>query len=130
MTPASARQPVIVDTCVWVEHAHNEVETLRRLCAESRALIHPDVLGEVMLGCGNDRDLLVKRIRLLPGIDRPPQAEIETLVQHHAIACKRVGWVDAVLLCTAMIDPRRPSVLTFDRRLLREAIRLGVAFAA
>jgi len=100
---------VIVDTCVWVEHAHNEVETLRRLCAESRALIHPDVLGEVMLGCGDDRDLLVQR---------------------HAIACKRVGWVDAVLLCTAMIDPRRPAVLTFDRRLLREAIRLGVAFAA
>jgi hypothetical protein len=35
-----------------------------------------------------------------------------------------------VLLCTAIADPRRPSLLTFDRKLLREAIRLGVAFAA
>ena len=129
MTVDSVAKPVLVDTCVWVEHVHREVDVLRRLCAESRALIHPDVLGEVMLGCSEERDLLVKRLRLLPGIDRPPQADIESLVQHHAIACKRVGWVDAVLLCTAMLDPRRPVVLTFDRRLLREAIRLGVAFA-
>lgn len=128
---ASAKgRPVLIDTCVWVEHIRREVGVLTRLCAEQRALVHPDVMGEVILGCGEDREEILAEIRLLPGIDRPPQAEIETLVQRHAIACKRVGWVDAVLLCTAMIDPRRPTVLTFDRRLLREAIRLGVAFAA
>jgi predicted nucleic acid-binding protein len=130
LTEHGATGPVIVDTCVWVEHAQREVELLHRLCADSRAVIHPDVLGEVMLGCGQERDLLTKRLRMLPRVGRPRQEDIEAFVERHAVACKRVGWVDAVLLCTAMIDDHRPTLLTFDKRLMREAIRLGVAFAA
>lgn len=123
-------RPVIVDTCVWVAHMQQEVESVNRLMGQSRAVIHPDVLGEVMLGCSEERPLVVQRLRFLPSIDRPAQRILESLVEQHAVACKRVGWVDAVLLCTAIADPRRPSLLTFDRKLLREAIRLGVAFAA
>jgi predicted nucleic acid-binding protein len=122
--------PVILDTCVLVEHFKSEVQSVTRLIANGRAVIHPDVLGEVMLGCGEEREEIVEEIRLLPMIQRPPQTTLESLVEQHAVACKRVGWVDAVLLCTAIADPRRPSLLTFDRKLLREAIRLGVAFAA
>jgi hypothetical protein len=107
-----------------------EVEAVNRLMSQSRAVIHPDVLGEIMLGCSEERPLAVQRLRFLPSIDRPAQQTLESLVEQHAVACKRVGWVDAVLLCTAIADPRRPSLLTFDRKLLREAIRLGVAFAA
>ena len=83
-----------------------------------------------MLGCGVEREEIVAEIRLLPSIVRPSQATLEGIVDRHAIACRRIGWVDTVLLCTALIDPRKPVVLTFDRRLMREAIRLGVAFAA
>ena len=121
---------VIIDTCVWVEHLHSGIGVVHRLLDESRAVVHPDILGEVMLGCGEDRALVTKRLRLLPGIERPPQAIVELLVERHEIACKRIGWVDAVILCTAIAEKSRPTVLTFDRKLLREAIRLGVAFAA
>ena len=121
---------MIVDTCVWVEHFRGEVDALSRLCRDGRAFVHHDVFGEVMLGCGEERDEIVEEIRLLPPIGRPSLADIEVAIKSHGIACKRIGWVDAVLLCTAMIDVRGPSLMTFDKKLLREAIRLGVAFAA
>ena len=121
---------MIVDTCVWVDHFRREVAVLSRLCRERRAPVHHDVFGEVMLGCGEERDEIVEEIRLLPPIDRPGIKDIEEAINRHGIACKRIGWVDAVLLCTAVIDDRCPTLLTFDKRLMREAIRLGVAFAA
>ena len=121
---------MIIDTCVWVEHVHREIALVRHLCDRSRAVAHPDVLGEILLGCGDERRQLAARLRFLETLVRPPQDVLEQVVMQHAIACRRVGWVDAVLLATALTDPSRPAILTFDRKLLREAIRLGVAFAA
>jgi len=121
---------VIIDTCVWIEHFKQQVPVVARLCKSGRAVVHADVLGEVMLGCGDEREEVVAELRLLPRLDRPAPPLIESLVERHAIACKRIGWVDAVILCTAVAEKSHPTVLTFDRKLLREAIRLGVAFAA
>ncbi len=128
MSGFAAGCPVIIDTCVWVEHVRNEVPLLTRLCNDGRAVALPDIVGELLLGCGDERRLVVRRVRMLPTIDRPPPAQLEQLVAERDMACKRIGWVDAVILCTALSSVERPRVLTFDRRLLKEAIRLGVAF--
>lgn len=129
MSTSISRGPVIIDTCVWVEHVHHEVDAVRRLCDERRARVHPDVLGEVLLGCGAERALLATRLRYLDAVPRLGHAELESLIELHGIACKRIGWVDAGLLCTALVSPGQTTVLTFDKRLLREALRLGVAFS-
>lgn len=103
---------------------------MARLCKDGRAVVHPDVLGEAVLGCGVERDEIVSEMRLIQMIERLDQGTLERLVTTHGIACKRVGWVDAGLLCSAIAAGAGTTILTFDRRLLREAIRLGVAFAA
>lgn len=130
MRRASNGSPVIIDTCVWIEHVRAEVPLVTRLCGDGRAVVHPDIVGELLLGCGDQRELVVRRVRMLPSIDRPPPARLERLASEHDISCRRIGWIDAVILCTALASDERPRVLTFDRKLLRESIRLGVAFAA
>ena len=112
-----------------MEHIRHSVDVLAKLCRDGRAVVHPDVFGEALIGCGVDRDEIVAEMRLIPMLDRLQQRQLEELVENNGIACKRIGWVDAGILCSAIVNGAGTTVLTFDKRLLREALRLGVAFS-
>jgi predicted nucleic acid-binding protein len=110
---------ILVDTSVWVDHFRRRNAKLSQLLEDGAVYTHPMVLGE--LACGNlrERTRTIALLALLPSV---PQVTDEVVLQ--AIELRRlwgqgIGWVDAHLLCAALIS--RCPLWTLDRRLSRLA---------
>jgi predicted nucleic acid-binding protein len=109
----------LVDTSVWVDHFRRGNPRLRTLLEDGEVCTHPMILGE--LACGNlpQRARTLALLAILPSV--PPLADDVVL---QAIEIRRlwghgIGWVDAHLLCAALIS--RSPLWTLDRSLARLA---------
>ncbi|HVH66723.1 MAG TPA: hypothetical protein VM716_02560 [Gemmatimonadales bacterium] len=87
--------------------------------------MHPLVLGELALG------VLTPRAEVLESLDQLDEArvaeheEVLTLVHRAPLWGRGIGWVDAHLVASALLDRLRP--WTLDVPLARVARDLGVA---
>lgn len=119
---------VLADTSLWVDLWRHGNTRFARLLDQNRVVVHPFVLGEIALGRINPRtDVL----RHLGALDRPrvaEQREVLALVERVPLWGRGVGWVDAHLLASALLDRLR--LWTLDRRLTAVAHDLGVALPA
>ncbi|UZJ24874.1 VapC toxin family PIN domain ribonuclease [Rhodococcus antarcticus] len=117
---------VLVDTSVWVDHLRTGNPRLAALLEQSRVLIHPWVLGELALG-GVIRNAEVST--LLGALPRAPlvsDSELVGFIQTQALHGRGVGYVDAQLLASTVLDP--DAVLwSADKGLSAAAAELGVA---
>jgi predicted nucleic acid-binding protein len=117
---------IVVDTAIWIDHLHHPDayfhETLRR----RQVVLHPYVLGEIMLGSLRNRERVVSRLRLLPEAQVASAAGLEALIEGQALAGSGIGYVDAHLVASALLMPET-TLWTRDRRLAAVAERLGVA---
>jgi predicted nucleic acid-binding protein len=117
---------VLADTSVWVDLWRHGNPRLARLLEQDRVVVHPFVLGEIALGAITPRaDVL----RHLATLDTPRVAEhheVLALTERVPLWGRGIGWVDAHLLASALLD--RLSLWTLDRRLSLVAHQLGVAW--
>jgi predicted nucleic acid-binding protein len=120
----------LADTSVWVDffHGTTTANTLGDLLETNEILLHPWVLGELVLGgLGPQREAVITDLRRLPTAPCVPDDDVLELVVGRHLWGRGIGWVDVHLLASALVTGCR--LWTFDRSLAAAAedIDLGTA---
>lgn len=117
---------ILVDTSVWVDHFKRGNATLATLLDRAEVLTHPFVIGEIALGLSARRATIIDLLVDLPVLPVTLHDEVLNLVERRGLAGAGIGWVDAHLVASALID--RAPLWTLDRRLAAAAATLAVAW--
>ena len=116
---------VLVDTSVWIDHWRSGDRRLAQLLDRNTVLVHPFVLGEIALGHVMSRAAVLADLATLDAPHVAEHAEVLTLIDRERLWGRGIGWVDAHLLASALLD--RIGLWTLDAPLARVARELGVA---
>jgi predicted nucleic acid-binding protein len=115
---------VLADTSAWVDLWRHGNARLAALLAQNQVVVHPFVLGEIALGRITPRGEVLRRLAKLRAPRVAQHGEVLTLIERASLWGRGIGWVDAHLLASALLDRLR--LLTIDRRLAQAAQVLGV----
>jgi predicted nucleic acid-binding protein len=116
---------IIADTSVWVAHLREGSSRLRHLLEGGEVLSHPLVIGELACGTLTRRAEFPGYLRSLPVATLASEEEAHALVENQELHGRGIGWIDVHLIASALLSGA--GLWTLDRRLDREARRLGVA---
>jgi predicted nucleic acid-binding protein len=119
---------ILVDTSVWIDHLRRGHAGLADLLDQGQVVVHPFVIGEISLGNLKRRAEVLGLLAELPAAMVVPHDEVLEAVARRGLAGTGIGWTDAHLLASALVE--RLSVWTLDRRLGAAADRLHVAWRA
>lgn len=119
---------IIVDTGIWVDHLRAGNDRLAGLGEQLELLLHPYVLAELALGSLSRRDWLLGRMALMPQPPVARAADVLRLIDAELLSSTGIGYVDAHLLASTRLLPGG-RLWTRDSQLLKQAHRLGVAYA-
>jgi predicted nucleic acid-binding protein len=111
---------VVLDTMIWIRGLRDADQRVVDLFDEERALLHPYVRTELLLG-----GLSEEHHEGLSGathLDALPAAEVDRFIIRHGLARKGLGFVDAALLAAAV--SAGASIWTDDGALGAAATRL------
>jgi predicted nucleic acid-binding protein len=116
---------VLVDTSVWVDHLRKGETLLQDLLSTGQVATHPCIIGE--LACGNltNHTEVLKLLSELPLAAIASNDEVMHLIEKHDLGGKGIGWIDAHLLASALLD--HIPLWTRDRRLAVIARTLGIS---
>lgn len=116
---------ILADTSVWVQHLRHGNHRLGGLLSDGRVMCHPFVIGE--LACGNleNRTEILALLARLPSAPPATHEEVLRMIEARRLMGSGLGWVDAHLLGSALLQGL--VLWTLDRRLSRAASALGVA---
>jgi hypothetical protein len=117
---------VLADTSVWVDLWRHGNPRFVRLLERDRVVVHPYVLGEIALGLVTPRATVLRDLGALEPPRVAEDGEVLALIERVPLSGRGIGWVDAHLLASALLDRLR--LWTLDRRLHRVARDLGVAW--
>jgi predicted nucleic acid-binding protein len=117
---------ILVDTCIWADHIDRPDANLIALLEARDVMIHPFVIGEIMLGNLADRSQWHQLLRCLPEFFPVRHADVMILVESEALFGSGIGYVDAHL-CASVLTMPGAMLWTRDKRLNRAADRLGIA---
>lgn len=113
----------LVDTSVWIDHFRRGNAELRALLEADEVLSHPFVTGELACGTLPNRGETLYFFSCLPAAVPADNAEVFHSLEMHRMWGKGVGWVDAHLVCSALLSKAR--FWTLDQRLAGVARGLG-----
>ena len=120
-------KPVLVDSCVWVQHFRQRNPLLVALLEDGEVWCHPIIVGELSMGTLKNRQQTVLDLSRL---NRPPIAsfsETQQMVESRRLWGRGIQWNDAVILASAILGG--VPLWTFDLRLKDIAAGLGVNFS-
>jgi predicted nucleic acid-binding protein len=120
---------ILVDTSIWIDHFRHSDADLRKVIADDRLLCHPAVIGELALGSLRDRGVVMaffaaQREALVASHD-----EVMTMINRYSIFSMGIGYTDAHLLASTLLD-RRSLLWTRDKRLAAAARKAGASLYA
>jgi predicted nucleic acid-binding protein len=122
---------VLVDTSVWRGYfsgraAPHAVRAMDAMLDEDGALlVHPAIIGELVLGGLSTREELL--LRRLPAAAEVSSTELLAFVRYRQLQRRGVGWVDCQLLASAILASA--CLWSLDRKLAAAAAKLEIAFA-
>jgi len=116
---------VLADTSVWIDHWRRGNPQLAQRLENGAVLIHPFVLGEIALGQVTSRAEVLADLATLESPRVAEHDEVLALIERSRLWGRGIGWVDAHLLASALLD--RIRLWTLDAPLARVARELGVA---
>jgi len=116
---------VLADTSVWVDHWRRGNTRLARLLEQDRVVVHPFVLGEIALGAITPRADVLKSLQALDTPRVAEYGEVLGLIERTPLWGRGIGWVDAHLLASALLD--RIHLWTLDRPLAAVAAALEIS---
>ena len=115
---------VLADSSVWIGHWRNSDPAFAAQVEAGEVSVHPFVIGELALGSIGRNDEALRDLRLLPVNTTADHVEVLALVQRHRLWGTGIGWVDAHLIASALID--ETDLWTLDQALARAAASAGV----
>lgn len=113
---------ILVDTSVWIDHLRRGNDLLVDLLNQNRVVTHPLVIGELALGNIAKRDVFLDLFRNLPAAKEATHDEVRSLIEQNRMWGKGLGYFDAHILCSSLIEAI--PLWTLDKRLARVAERL------
>lgn len=117
---------ILVDTSIWIDHFRHGDAELRKIIEDDRLLCHPVVIGELALGSLRDRDAIMTYLAAQPEALIASHDEVTVMIDQHSIFSMGIGYTDAHLLASALID-RRSILWTRDKRLAAAAQKAGAS---
>nr|WP_246708029.1 type II toxin-antitoxin system VapC family toxin [Ensifer oleiphilus] len=99
---------------------------MRRIIEDDRLVCHPAVIGELALGSLRDRTSVIQFLMAQREAHVATHDEVMMMIDHHAIFSMGIGYTDAQLLTSALLD-QRMALWTRDKRLRAAAERAGAS---
>lgn len=118
---------ILADTSVWIDHFRGRLSGLEPRLDQGEVIIHPFVIGELLLSGVYRRPGAVARLRQLPAAPIPRVEETEALIVSQSLDGRGVGYVDTVLLTAVRLQPGA-RLWTLDRKLHEIAAGMSLAF--
>lgn len=115
---------ILVDSSIWIDHFRERNLELEQIIENGLLLCHEAVIGELALGSLRDR---TRVIALLSRQRQAPVAshyEIMTMIERHSLFSMGIGYTDAQLVASVLIDAR-VRLWAGDRRLQAAAQKAG-----
>jgi predicted nucleic acid-binding protein len=118
---------ILADTSVWIDHFRGRLSGLQPRLDRGEIMIHPLVIGELLLSGVYRRPDAVAELRQLPAAPTPRIEETEVMIVTASLDGCGVGYVDSVILTAARLHPGA-RLWTLDRKLHAVAVGMSVAF--
>jgi predicted nucleic acid-binding protein len=116
---------VLVDTSVWVDHFRRHNGALVFLLERDLVTVHPLIIGEIACGTPPDRIQTLSDLHSLRLSRQASAQETLDFIERERLFGLGCGWVDILLLASALITPET-ELWTLDKRLNAMAERFGV----
>lgn len=116
---------ILVDTSIWIDHFRYGDEELRKIVNDDRLVCHPFIVGELALGSLRERNAVLAFLAAQREVMIATHAEVMTIIERHSIFSMGIGYTDAHLVTSILLDPRS-SLWTRDKRLAAAAQKVGV----
>ena len=118
---------ILVDTSVWINHLRQGDPALSELLQAGKVLVHPFVVGELVLGHLKQHSAVPRFLARAPSAISASEAEVLEFIRRHRLAGCGIGYVDAALLASTMLTPEA-MLWARDRRLAETSVQLGIAW--
>ena len=118
---------IAIDTSVWADFFRGALPHVRDLMITGQIVQPPTVTGELAMGNLRDRDRTIALLQEIDPLALPVDQIVLDFVRDHALFGTGIGWSDAQILASVMIDGRC-RLWTRDKRLASHAERLGCAY--
>jgi predicted nucleic acid-binding protein len=115
---------ILADTSIWIDHFRYGDAELRKVIDEDRLLCHPFIVGELALGSLRERDAVLAFLAAQREVTIATHSEVITTIDRYSIFSMGIGYTDAHLLTSTLLD-RRSSLWTRDKRLVAAAQKVG-----
>ncbi len=116
---------ILADTCIWADHIDRTDADLMALLEAGDVMMHPFIIGEIMLGNLADRPKWYQLLSCLPEFLPVRHIDVMHLVDTSTLFDSGIGYVDAHL-CASVLTMPGAMLWTRDKRLHRVADRLGI----
>jgi len=116
---------ILADTSVWIDHFRSTNTEFQKLLNGAQIAIHPFIIMELALGLLKDRARALVMLDFLPHVRAAQLIEVRAMVETRALYGLGIGFVDAHLLASVLINPST-FLWTRDKSLRRVAENLGI----
>jgi predicted nucleic acid-binding protein len=117
---------ILADTSIWIDHFRHVDAELRRIIEDDQLLCHPSVIGELALGSIRDRGNVMVFLAAQRGAVVATHDEVMMMIDQHGIFSMGIGYTDAHLLASVLLD-QRAALWTRDMRLRAAAEKAGAS---
>jgi predicted nucleic acid-binding protein len=117
---------ILADTSIWIDHFRRVDAELRRIIEDNLLLCHPAVIGELALGSLRDRSSVIAFLAAQRAAVVATHDEVMTMIDRHSLFSIGIGYTDAHLLASVLLD-QRASLWSRDKRLRAAAEKAGAS---
>lgn len=117
---------ILADTSIWIDHFRHVDTELQHIIEDDRLLCHPAIIGELALGSLRDRANVMAFLTVQRSAVVATHEEVLAMIDHHGIFSMGIGYTDAHLLASVLLD-QRASLWTRDKRLRGAAEKAGAS---
>lgn len=117
----------LVDSCIWIDHFHYNDPALMQSLLANEVVIHPSIIGEILLGSLPHRRDILAMLLTLPRTPVASDHEVVEMIESKQFYARGVGYTDCHLLAALFITPTT-KLWTRDKRLASVAREHGLLF--
>jgi predicted nucleic acid-binding protein len=121
---AFPRFAVLADSSAWIDHFRRGNADMIRFIGAGAVVTHEFIIGELLLGSFPPGSEALTLIEGLPRVQTAGHDDVRTFVENHRVRGSGIGWTDAHLAASALIEG--VGLFTKDRCLGALADRIGL----